>query len=209
MNVSAVWEHSRGIPECLIGIAEGDVDASHPELRNQIQEIYRLPGMTFAFKDHAKSHGTGVAGLIIAEDGNGFGIKGLSPGCHVIMALYGRPKTRMQSQRLRDELMSKKASQAMRFLVDKGCKVINCSFVSSPDMSEAFEYAVDNDVVVVISSGNSDCEMDFSYLPDEVLIVGAIGMDGRRWRETFTEIGRGKKGPTTASKSMSLRLQET
>jgi len=194
MNVTKAWKLSKGVPECLIGIAESDIDQSHPELKNKIQEVFRVPGVAHSADAKATAHGTMVTGLMVAEEGNGLGIKGLSPGCNVIMALYGKPKSRIPEKYVRDKLMSEKMSRAIRFLVDRGCKVINCSFISDPGLQDAYEYAVGNDVVVVLCAGNGNRQTTLDYVPEEVLVVGAIGKDNKRWKETFSFLGEKQKG---------------
>jgi subtilisin family serine protease len=186
MQVLQAWEVTKGDPCTLIGIVESSVDVNHPDFKNNIQEVYKLGGMFHPMDVRSITHGTQVTGLIAAKDNNRVGIAGLAPKCKVVMALYGKPKTKILDQKECDLLMCEKINHAIRYLVDKGCEVINCSFKIGPNVKSSFEYAIDNDVVVVLASGNENNEESFEYLPDEVLIVGGVDKKEKRWKETFS-----------------------
>ncbi|HEY9533267.1 MAG TPA: S8 family serine peptidase, partial [Mucilaginibacter sp.] len=101
------------------------------------------------------SHGTGVAGLIGAVRGNGYGIDGVADNVR-IMSIKAVPDG--------DEY-DKDIANAIRFAVDHGAKVVNMSFGKkiSPHkdwVDAAFKYAADHDVLLVQASGNDGQDVD-------------------------------------------------
>jgi len=101
------------------------------------------------------SHGTGVAGLIGAVRGNGYGIDGVADNVR-IMSIKAVPDG--------DEY-DKDIANAIRFAVDHGAKVVNMSFGKkiSPHkdwVDAAFKYAADHDVLLVQASGNDGQNVD-------------------------------------------------
>jgi subtilisin family serine protease len=84
-------------------------------------------------------------------------------------------------------------AQAIRDLVDRKVKVINMSQFLKPGLcpaetqgafAGAFDYALENDVVLVLGAGNNGtlCE-DYPGKPEAVIVVGSILMDDTRWEE--------------------------
>lgn len=194
MQVLQAWELCKGRADCLIGVVESDADPAHPDYRDNIQEVYRLDAETRPRDARAIRHGTYITGLIAAKDDNGIGIAGLAPECKVILALYGRPPAGTAGSEECDSIMSERAARAIRYAVDKGCKIINCSFKPGPLLQDAFQYAVAQDVVVVLISGNENETMSLGYVPEEVLVVGGIGRNNKRWEDVFSINFRRREG---------------
>lgn len=101
------------------------------------------------------SHGTGVAGLIGAIRGNGYGIDGVADNVR-IMPIKAVPDG--------DEY-DKDIANAIHFAVDHGAKVVNMSFGKklSPHkawVDEAFKYAAAHNVLLVMAAGNDNQDVD-------------------------------------------------
>jgi len=101
------------------------------------------------------SHGTGVAGLIGAKRGNGYGIDGIADNVR-IMPLKAVPNG--------DEY-DKDVANAIHFAVDHGARVVNMSFGKriSPHknwVDEAFKYAAAHNVLLVMAAGNDNQDVD-------------------------------------------------
>jgi cell wall-associated protease len=136
------------------------------------------------------SHGTGVAGLIGAVRGNGYGIDGVADNVR-IMVIKAVPNG--------DE-NDKDIANAVFFAVNHGAKVINMSFGKklSPHkewVDSAFRYAAAHDVLLVHAAGNDNEDMDIKpdyptniYLDgtvdDDIINVGASG-----WKRDTTLAG--------------------
>jgi subtilisin family serine protease len=130
-------------------------------------------------KTSEASHGTGVAGLIGAVRGNGYGIDGIADNVR-IMAVKAVPNG--------DEY-DKDVANAIRYAVDHGAEVVNMSFGKkiSPHkdwVDAAFKYAAAHDVLLVMAAGNENQDVDAKpefpndhYLDgttsDNVISVGA------------------------------------
>ena len=186
MEVSSAWALTRGSPDCLIGVIEKGFDPRHPEFDQPGIRTFEIEGMEHPQDWLHNLHGTEVVGLIAAQADNRQGIAGLAPGCPVVVAKMGthasfRART-PESARAWNQLFGQKSAEAMRCLVDKGCKVINCSHTTSTTPKDAFEYAINHDVVVVIGSGNFNqprpCPPAGAL---DVLSVGGVDRDDHRW----------------------------
>jgi subtilisin family serine protease len=142
-------------------------------------------------------HGTGVAGIIGAERGNGIGEDGIAPSVR-IMVLRTVPDG--------DE-RDKDVANAIRYAVDNGADVINMSFGKghSPRkdvVDAAVRYAVENGVLLVHAAGNDGADLGAepsyptrSYLDGGVaetwLSVGASSWEGvDRLAASFSNYGR-------------------
>jgi subtilisin family serine protease len=119
------------------------------------------------------SHGTGVAGLIGAVRGNGYGIDGVADNVR-IMAIKAVPNG--------DEY-DKDIANAIRYAVDNGAKIINMSFGKklSPHkawVDAAFKYAAAHDVLLVQAAGNDNQDIDEKpEYPDDRFLDGSVGSE--------------------------------
>ena len=103
---------------------------------------------------------------------------------------------------------------AIRYSVDHGAKVINISgflnksLISSSEarnkLDEAFTYAADNDIIIVISAGNDAREVD-DYPGDGhlTIVAGATMLNDERWEK---EISIGKQTIIKQGSSYGKRL---
>lgn len=103
----------------------------------------------------SESHGTHVAGIIAAERNNGKGINGVARNVQ-LMAIRVVPNG--------DEY-DKDVALGIRYAVDNGAKIINCSFGKdfSPRAGwvyEAILYAASKDVLIVHAAGNDGANLD-------------------------------------------------
>ncbi|OCX50992.1 hypothetical protein BEL04_19935 [Mucilaginibacter sp. PPCGB 2223] len=115
------------------------------------------------------SHGTGVAGLIGAKRGNGYGIDGVADNVR-IMAIKAVPNG--------DEY-DKDIANAIMFAVNHGAQVINMSFGKriSPHkdwVDAAFKYAASKNVLLVQAAGNENQDMDTNpEYPNDIFADGS------------------------------------
>jgi subtilisin family serine protease len=91
------------------------------------------------------------------------------------------------------------AAEAIRYLTDRGVRVINFSgglrrgLVPNKEawakLEEAFAYAAEKNVVIVLSAGNdAACTEDYPGDDKTVIIAGATLLDDKRWEQ---EVDRG------------------
>ena len=146
-----------------------------------------------------ESHGTHVAGIIAAERNNGIGVNGVANNVR-IMSLRAVPNG--------DEY-DKDIALAIRYAVDNGAKIINCSFGKSfspnPEwVYDAIKYASMKDVLIVHAAGNDGNNLDKSENPnypndhrfsssefsDNVITVGALTSSyGSKMVASFSNYG--------------------
>ena len=147
-----------------------------------------------------ESHGTHVAGIIAAERNNGKGINGVAKNVE-FMSMRAVPNG--------DEY-DKDIALGIRYAVDNGAKIINCSFGKSysPNAEwvyEAIKYAAANDVLIVHAAGNDGNDLDDLANPNfpndhkykgvefsnNVLTVGALAPSyGSKMVATFSNYGQ-------------------
>lgn len=130
-----------------VAIVDSGVDVNHPDLAGRIGPTWDILTGTTAVKDFV-GHGTFVAGLISAIDGNGLGSRGVA-GATTVLPI------RITSN---GAIRSADSAAGIVRAVDAGAKVINLSFggsTLSEVEKEALAYAAEKQVVVVAASGNS------------------------------------------------------
>ena len=187
MHVLEAWAITEGTSECLVGVVDHGFDLEHPDLRANLVPGYAAQGMEHPFEYVHLLHGTAVVGLIAAQADNGIGIAGLAPKCKIVPAAVGTHRWiregTPESLRKWNELIGKEDGKAIRYLVDRGCRVINLSLgLGTVPMSD-LEYALQADVVLVAGSGNSNREdgwYDWAGVLD-VVLVGGLDRNGQRW----------------------------
>lgn len=85
-GVFDAWEYTKGKPEIKIAVLDDGFDLKHKELKNK----FITPWNVMNYSDYVNSneqnqfHGTHVAGTIVAEANNNFGISGVAPDCTFI-----------------------------------------------------------------------------------------------------------------------------
>ncbi len=132
--------------------------------------------------DHG--HGTHMAG-IIASASNQKGIVGIHPGATIL------PLKVFDSNGVGYQL---EASLAIRYAVDQGVDIINCSWgyvYKTKVLEDAIAYAIENDVIVIAAVGNGG--MNTVMYPakfQSVIGVGSINRNSQKL-ESFSNQGQG------------------
>ncbi|MFE6619531.1 type VII secretion-associated serine protease mycosin [Streptomyces sp. NPDC057740] len=168
-----IWNIATG-KGVTVAVIDTGVDAQHPDLRGNV-----LPGKDFIDGDSDASpegdgHGTAMAGVIAAH-GHGAkgadGVKGLAPDAKILPI--------RDSGTASDEPFS----ASVRYAVDHGASVINISQASGETKAgaAAVAYAVQNNVIVVASTGNSGTEIEYPANYPGVVAVGAVNNAGEIW----------------------------
>lgn len=148
-----------------------------------------------------EDHGTHVAGIIAAERNNGVGVKGVANNAQ-IMSVRVLPNG--------DEY-DKDIALGIRYAVDNGARIINCSFGKSfsPNsewVHEAIKYAATKDVLIVHAAGNDGLDVDTpentqypndyattpdAEIADNVIVVGSLTQNyGSEMISSFSNYGQ-------------------
>jgi subtilisin family serine protease len=227
LKVAEAWKITQGDPKVLVGVIDNGFDYFHPDLKGQLIPGYYYPGGYHTEFFQNVAHGTWVASLIVARDNNPDGMVGLAPHCRVLTASQGmiehkllkmqatffkeHPKatlTELQKEMAKDTALKKfgqdwvhyqvdGATNAIRYLVDHGVKVINFSgglkrsLCPSAEkwqqLEDAFADATAKGVVLVLSAGNNAAQWDdYPGSAKTVLVVGATLLNDTRWEEEST-----------------------
>jgi subtilisin family serine protease len=206
IGASKVWKITEGSSELLIGVIDLGFDYYHPALEGRV-----IPGFYAHDAYHPEivgvsAHGTMVSSIILTLAPK-CKIITASLGTieHTLLKLQKEffkehPDAKMTDFQMellkhQEELkdfgerwirhVSKSTAEAIRFLVDRGVKVINISALlrSSEELEDAFKYAEEHDVVIVLGAGNSG--QRYTDYPGDglknVLIVGGSTLQDERW----------------------------
>jgi subtilisin family serine protease len=135
------------------------------------------------------NHGSWVASLAAARGtGNGRGMIGVAPEAELLSISVGFGATTSKP-------FTEQIAEAMKWAVDNGATVINLSLTTNTldwdrGWDEAFEYAFDKNVVVVVAAGNRGSGTDRVGAPATipgVLAVGGVDPSGAASNSASTQ----------------------
>ncbi|MEU7753725.1 type VII secretion-associated serine protease mycosin [Micromonospora sp. NPDC049171] len=133
-----------------VAVVDSGVDATHPDLQGQVLPGGRSYGASGDGRADEDGHGTHMAGIIAATNAATDGVDGIAPDAKIlpIKIQKGNGPSSDQAQ-----------AQGIRMAVDGGATVINLSVggpgAASPEEEQAIAYALERNVVVVASAGNT------------------------------------------------------
>ena len=174
-----VWTNPREVP------ANGRDDDANG-IVDDVHGANMIRGSADVADDHG--HGTHVAGIIAARQGNGVGGSGLAPDAKILPV------------KVLDATMGGTTdvlAAGMRYAVDMGAKILNVSVNSNTAttaVGSAVRYAGEHGAIVVASAGNNGRNIDLlpSYpasLPDPaILSVAAAANGGLLWELSNTGV---------------------
>lgn len=127
-------------------------------------------------------HGSHIAGIIAAVRNNGKGVTGISTKAKII------PVNFLDSS---GNGFVSDAARAIRYAVDRGAKIINCSWgfsQYSTTLYNEIKYAKQNGVIVLAAAGNDTSSLiDYPARWDETLAIGST--DNNLNRAYFSNYG--------------------
>ncbi len=151
------WAEQPPLAGPLVAIIDSGIDGDHPELKDRIAGARSFVGGRATVDE--EGHGTFVAGIVAASQGNGQGIAGIAwPSKLLIGKVVGSDRTISLEAEVR----------AIRWAVDAGARVINLSLggIRNPRRPDedtysaleaaAIDYAARRGVVLVAAVGNAD-----------------------------------------------------
>jgi subtilisin family serine protease len=176
VDAPGAWNSTRGSSNVVVAVVDSGVDATHPELANQLTPGYDAENsVPLGYGNHdLQGHGTSVAGVVSAVTDNGSGLAALGWNTRVMPIRIARA----------DGSASASATvRGIRYAADNGARIINLSLGSCVYIqaeADAISHAQSKDVLVIASAGNDGPTAPPNYpaaLPG-VLAVGATGRDG-------------------------------
>ena len=160
--------------EIIVAVVDTGVDYNHPELQDKMWS-----GVGYNFVDDnndpidVQTHGTNIALTIAGKYEKTRPRGGINPGAK-IMAVRVRGGTE------NDAGTATSYSNGIRYAVDNGAHIINCSFITGNDhdvLRGAVEYAISNNVIVIAGAGNnSDDDVWYPAGYTNVITMGLLGI---------------------------------
>ena len=199
-----------GIPaesDILVAVVDTGVDTTHEDLNHAIAtnpadpingidddnngiiddyygaNFYRsaTDGITGDVAD-GHSHGTHISGIIAADANNNRGITGINPKAKILPVKF------LNNRGMGTQL---DGALAIRYAVDRGAKVINCSwgyFKKTKALEDAVTYAINRGVIVVAAVGNTSTSLsEYPAALPGVITVGSV--DTFETRSRFSSYG--------------------
>ncbi|WP_372370527.1 S8 family serine peptidase [Candidatus Uabimicrobium sp. HlEnr_7] len=194
MKNPEAWKISQGSVTVVVAVTDDGVDIDHVDLKNRMwKNTKEIPnnnidddgngyvddfdGWDFSSDDNdprpnGGSHGTHVAGIVVAERNNKTGISGTAPGVNVMpIRFYGS-----------GSWTSSIVAKSYAYAVDNGAKIITTSFningfVGDPVYEASLKYLYQNGVLLFNSGGNGSQANPKRQAFHEVLLVASTIAD--------------------------------
>ncbi|KUK92226.1 MAG: Peptidase S8 and S53 subtilisin kexin sedolisin [Thermotogales bacterium 46_20] len=185
VDAEDAWNYATG-EGIVVAVIDTGVDGTHPDLAGQLVTGYNpLTGETFEPTENsdAQGHGTHVAGIIAAVKGNNEGIVGLAHNAKIMPVRIFGP----------DFVGRDKAAEGIVWAVNNGAHVLNNSWGGggySHLLSDAFNYALINGVVVVASAGNDHWVSDWDYPSGYTGVISVAASNARDEVAGFSSRGQ-------------------
>lgn len=192
-GIRDAWKTTRGAGQKIAvidtGIARGPVEFSGAVVGGtDVSGVGSTDGRTPVGAVDA-NHGSWVASLAASRGtGNGRGMIGVAPEAELLSISVGFGA--VTSKPFTEQIV-----EAVRWAVDEGATVINMSLTTNtldwdPSWDSAFQYAFDNDVVVVVAAGNRGSGTARVGAPATipgVLAVGGVDPSGLASNDASTQ----------------------
>ena len=184
IDAQLAWDANQGSTSVVIGIVDSGIDLDHPDIVNNLWintgeipnngidddlngKIDDYYGWDFVSDDKTPEpvpgvgandgviHGTHVAGIVSAVTNNSVGVAGVS-WTSKVMAVKILDNN--------GDSTTTRAINGMKYAVDNGAQIINCSFGTEGVYSSSFDSIVDYiyglDGLIVAAAGNNDRDID-------------------------------------------------
>jgi subtilisin family serine protease len=200
IEMEKAWKIEQGDSSVVVAILDSGVKTDHLEFSGRIWKNYAeipnngvdddnngyiddIQGWNFADGSNDvnddSGHGTNIASIIGANGNNGIGFSGVDWNCKLMVLKVLKNDVGYYSW----------WASSIYYAVDNGANVINMSLggdVESQALNEAIQYALDRNVVVVVSMGNKNSD-NISYPSNYpgVIAVGATNPDDSRTTSFF------------------------
>lgn len=152
-NALKAWDVTMGERTTTIAVIDTGIDPNHPDLVNKVVSKYNVFTKDDQVKDGA-GHGTHTAGIAAAMADNNEGVAGMAPQCGLMI---------VQVLDANGSGSEDSIAQGIVWAADHGAKVMTMSlglYKRSDVVEKALQYALDKDVVLVASAGNSNKKND-------------------------------------------------
>lgn len=200
-DLPEAWNIEQGDSNVVVAVLDGGVAFGHPELAGRFWQNYADPvngfdddgngypddyrGWNFAYNTNDPAddlgHGTSVAGIIGANGNNSVGLAGVDWNCKLMICKVLDSTNYGSYAAIAD---------AIYYATDNGADIINMSFGggSSSVISNAVQYAWNNNVVMCAASGNGNTSVPL-YPAADSLVLAVGGSNAWDVRYQFSNYG--------------------
>ena len=200
MDTDLAWDITQGANNIIVAILDSGLKLDHPEFSGRIWEnsdevqdgtdtdgngfIDDINGgWDFANENNDPSddhgHGTNVAGIALATGNNNIGYAGINWNSKIMVCkVIESDGTGFYSW----------WADAIYYAVDNGANVINMSLGgnnASSLLEDAINYAYNNNVYAIVSSGNQNSVIQYPAKYENALAIGATNSDDTRSNPFF------------------------
>lgn len=207
IGVFEVWKKTKGSSDIKIAVLDDGFDLNHIEIKNKYDSgwnvfdysstIYADPKLNF--------HGTHVAGTIVGEQGNKFGISGVAPDCTFIPIQISNESGIITTTSILDGIFYALKNDAdiinlsLGFSLGKKAQELSLNeqnlirkteFLDEENLwNEVFEIAQKDNVVIVQAAGNDNifAGIDPMKRSEKSIVVGAL--DEKLNKANFSNYG--------------------
>ncbi len=178
IDTDLAWDITQGDPNLIVAILDTGLKLDHPEFSGRI-----VAGYDFVNNDSDPTddsgHGTNVAGIALAKGNNSIGYAGVNWNSKIMICkVLDNNNSGLYSW----------WADAIYFAVDNGAKVINLSAGgngASTLLLNAINYAYNNNVSVVVSTGNQNSTIQYPAKYPNAIAVGSTNSDDKRSNPFF------------------------
>ncbi|MHB1128330.1 MAG: S8 family serine peptidase [Bacillota bacterium] len=180
LGMEEAWTETLGSTSVIIAVIDSGVDAGHPDLAGKLVTGYDAISGAVGLPGDDEGHGTMVAGVAAAVQGNSVGISGVAPGARIM------PVKVLGSNgfgTLAD------VAEGITWAADNGAKILNLSLGSSDDsqaLREAVIHAYARGTVIVAAAGNNRGDVSYPAALPEVIAVTATNENDLFWEGSGT-----------------------
>jgi len=203
IDTDLAWDITQGDPNLIVAILDSGAKLDHPEFSGRIwvntnenedgsdtdsnNFVDDINGWDFVNNDNDPTddhgHGTNVGGIALASGNNNIGYAGVNWNSKIMICKILDEENRGYYSWWAD---------AVYYAVDNGASVINMSVGgngSSTLLEDAVNYAYNNNVPVVVSTGNQNSVIQYPAQYANAFAIGSTNPDDTRsvpffWSET-------------------------
>ncbi len=187
------WATGKGV---RVAVIDTGVDLDHPDLRGRIAKANN-------FVDHGEQsftsdiHGTAVAGVLAAAEGNDVGIAGTAPEAEIFALKACWPRPAGSRQAICD---SYTLAKAIDFAIVEHAQILNFSLAGPPDplLGRLVKSALDRGIAVVAAMPDGNAPGFPAALAGVIAVLGSDQDGNLRSQLGYLREAREPRGPHEA-----------
>ena len=178
--------------DVLVAVIDSEIDLKHPDLEGAIVERFDAVGR----RDEPHSHGTGMAGAIVAHRK----LMGIAPGARILAVHAFSPESKEGPQATTRHILA-----GLEWAINKGARVINMSFAGpyDPMLQLAMKKAHEKGIVLIAAAGNMGPKSPPLYPAADPHVIAVTATD-----ESDKLFAQANQGPHVAVAAPGVNILE-